>query len=602
MIKRKINCFFLLLFLGFTLIFSPLTVNAAGGSIDSIDVTVDLMQDGSANITQVWTTDVSDGTEFFIPQIGLYDIEIKDFTVSDANHGQYENIGDWDIDASFDEKAGKNGINTISDGIELCWGKTSYGENTYILTYTMTNFIKEYADGAFGFYSRFVNSDMEPAPEQLSITIQQNGAEFSTDNAGIWGFGFNGNIGFTDDGKVSAASNEPFDQDSHATVLMRLDQSLVSSAARSDKTFDEIEQIALDGSDYDNDEAYDNAYDSDEAYDNAYEEDKPWWKILSGGLVIFIPLITSLGLLLSHKKAGDKNIAPPIDEKNLAYYRDVPYKGYLPAAFFILDNYGKLGNKSDLISAYFLRWIKSGVVTVEMCAKKTFLGLGSKQATSLVFRNAPANAGKLEQALYDIMIQAAGNDNILQENELKNWSSTNYSKLSSWFDSAEQSGQNYYQQNQLLSTIQQPYAFNMLKRTVSTVNNAGLQENKNLFGFKKYLQDYTLIKDRSPNEVQLWDEYLVFASLFGIADKVARDFKQINPQFFEAPEYQQGGGSYDFFTTYMFLNAMSNASYQGMNAGHYASSGTRSGGGGGFTSFGGGGGGFSGGGFGGGSR
>lgn len=52
------------------------------------------------------------------------------------------------------------------------------------------------------------------------------------------------------------------------------------------------------------------------------------------------------------------------------------------------------------------------------------------------------------------------------------------------------------------------------------------KEAKELYGLFKYLQDYSLIKDRYPLEVNLWNKYLVFASLFGIADKVSKEFKE----------------------------------------------------------------------------
>ena len=601
--KRKITCFFLLLCLSLTLILSPQAVNANGAeAIYSIDVTIDLLTDGSANITQVWHTQLNSGTELYIPQMNLGDIEFKDFQVSDPVYGQYENIGDWDIDASFEEKAGKCGFNYLDDGLELCWGKTQFGENTYTLTYNMSNFVKEYADGAFGFYSRFVNSELEPSPAHISVTIQQDGAEFSADNAGIWGLGYHGSIVFTDDGKVMATSSEHFTPESHATILMRLDQSLITHAAKSDRTFSELEDMALEGSDYDMDEAYENVY--DEAYeDNYHSNSSPFsgfFGIISGAAVL-IPILAALGIFGSHAKAGgSKNIAPPIDEKNLAYYRDIPFNGYLPPAFYVLDNYRQLGNKSDIISAYFLRWIKAGVVTVETRDKKTFLGLGSKAKTSLVLHNPPVTDSALETELYTIMRKAAGSDQVLQEKELQTWSSNNYSTLSAWFDRVEKEGENHYLRNQLATSEQQPYFFNMFKRKVTKVNNDGIVANENLLGFKKYLKDYTLVAERHAQEVILWDEYLVFASLFGIADQVAKEFKKLNPQFFEAPMYQQNNG--DFFTTYLFLRALSNAGYKGMEAGKFSSDGTRSGGGGGFSSFGGGGGGFSGGGSGGGSR
>ena len=52
------------------------------------------------------------------------------------------------------------------------------------------------------------------------------------------------------------------------------------------------------------------------------------------------------------------------------------------------------------------------------------------------------------------------------------------------------------------------------------------EEYYKLCGLKKYLKDYSLIKERYPIEIALWDKYLVFANLFGIADKVSKEFEE----------------------------------------------------------------------------
>lgn len=59
---------------------------------------------------------------------------------------------------------------------------------------------------------------------------------------------------------------------------------------------------------------------------------------------------------------------------------------------------------------------------------------------------------------------------------------------------------------------------NILKSTIK-------EEYKKLKGLEKYLNDYSLIKDRYPIEMVLWDRYLVFATMFGIAKKVSEEFK-----------------------------------------------------------------------------
>lgn len=61
---------------------------------------------------------------------------------------------------------------------------------------------------------------------------------------------------------------------------------------------------------------------------------------------------------------------------------------------------------------------------------------------------------------------------------------------------------------------------------VKSLKEEYYEEYNKLVGLKKYLLEYSLIKDRYPIEIALWDRYLVFASLFGIAKKVAKEFKE----------------------------------------------------------------------------
>lgn len=88
-------------------------------------------------------------------------------------------------------------------------------------------------------------------------------------------------------------------------------------------------------------------------------------------------------------------------------------------------------------------------------------------------------------------------------------------------------------------------------------------------------------------EVKLWDEYLMFAYLFGIADKVAKQLKNMYPEI-----YEQGNFDYD---TFIFINSMTTSSVRAATSARSAAE-SYSAGGGGFSSGGGGGGSFGGGG------
>ena len=51
--------------------------------------------------------------------------------------------------------------------------------------------------------------------------------------------------------------------------------------------------------------------------------------------------------------------------------------------------------------------------------------------------------------------------------------------------------------------------------------------------FEKYLSDYSLIKERPPESVMLWNQYLIYGTAIGIAKKVSKAIKEINPKGME---------------------------------------------------------------------
>ena len=112
----------------------------------------------------------------------------------------------------------------------------------------------------------------------------------------------------------------------------------------------------------------------------------------------------------------------------------------------------------------------------------------------------------MELALYRLFSHAAGDDLVLQIGEVKD-----YIKNHCGFGDAE--------------------ALNALRgaHSVKNLKQNGVQR---LYGLRKFLKDYSLVAERGIPEVQLWREYLVFATLFGMADQVRSDFKRYCPEYF----------------------------------------------------------------------
>ena len=113
-----------------------------------------------------------------------------------------------------------------------------------------------------------------------------------------------------------------------------------------------------------------------------------------------------------------------------------------------------------------------------------------------------------------------------------------------------------------------------------------------LYGLKRFLDEFSRMDTKEVLEVKLWDEYLMYAYIFGIADKVAKQLKNLYPEVIQ--EY-----NYDY-DTLILINNISRTSVNAASSARSAAE-SYSAGGGGFSSGGGGGGSFGGGG-GGGSR
>lgn len=84
----------------------------------------------------------------------------------------------------------------------------------------------------------------------------------------------------------------------------------------------------------------------------------------------------------------------------------------------------------------------------------------------------------------------------------------------------------------------------------SGLTQNGIDEKEQWQGLKKYMEDFSLLNEREVPELMLWEKYLVYATTFGIADKVLQQLKVKYPEF-SNDEYMRN-------TTYLYL--MTNSS------------------------------------------
>ena len=533
-------------------------------TIRDIDVRVVLQKDGSARVTQVWDANVVDGTEMYIPISNLDKMGISDFSVSENGLTFYNEGTRWDVDRSLSEKAGRCGIVKKSgSSYELCWGKGSYGDHVWTVEYTLSGLVQSFTD-ADGFNFMFVNKGMKPSPRHVKVTLVNatGGPEWTYDNTKVWGFGSYGDINVTN-GQIVYESLEPFSYDSSAIMLVQFDKGLFEPEVTRDSTFEKLKDKAMKGSSYG---------------ENEKEETFMKWLfgiIFGGGLLAGLRAVVLQALGYKYKKSmyGKTKITD--------WWREAPMEGDLFASSYVLDHGWRFAGPSssqNLIGAFFLRWILDGTVKVQQDPKNA-------KRVNLVFNPDAVFASDTEAALYRMATEASGGNLILEANEFERWSEKHYKQFLGWPDRTKSAGKSFLTGK------------GWLKGSGSTTGQ-GVTEACHVIEFKNFLEDFTLSKERGAAEVGLWKDYLVFAQLFGIADKVAKQFQKLFPKEFQEMAQNAGLDPNAMIRTINVTNGMSTSAINRATAKYTAGSVKGMGG---HTSFGGGGG-FSGGGFGGGSR
>lgn len=520
-------------------------------AIRDIDILVSLTRDGSAEITERWDVCVADGTEWYLVRYNLGDIRIEDFSVSDETGLQYENTEKWDVDWSLKQKTGKCGIVHTGKGDELCWGVGSYGDHVFTVRYRMTNAVKSLEDYDM-IHLQLVSPELSARPENVRVEICAEPVSLDTDNTRAWGFGFVGNCEF-EDGKVVYQSGERFRSNSSVIALVRFDKGIFDSVSYQSRTFEDVFAEAEEGSDYEDD-------DDDE------------FAFVLGLFVSFVLGAIIIGRV-SKRKRRLKILG--CKDEDITWCRDVPYGGDIIESDFVLGRLGENVKGGSLASALILRMIYKGNLSVSKDVKGKVEIMFSEKATD--------GLDEASLGLYNMMLEASGSDKVLQDKEFSKWSGSHEKQVHDWIRLCDRQAR-------------ARLAANHFGRP-DTYTEAGQQQARNLVGFKKFLKDFTLIAERETPEVTLWQEYMVYGALYGIAEKVASQLKDINPKFLE----QVNGYDNDTLGDVILRTRMLSNAITRSDASYAAAQAARRSGMGGGTSFGGGGG-FSGGGAGGGSR
>lgn len=496
----------------YAIVLGSLTLNA--NQVTEMEIDVALRTDGSAYITQTWNAETDEGTEFYLACHDNDYLTITDFSVSDEK-GEYTFVEDWDIEASFEQKAGECGILETEDGVELCWGISEYGQHQYILEYVLHDLVGSYSD-ADGFNFRFVD-EMNFFPTDVVLTIyNQDGTPLTDDVCDIWGFGFQGEI-FFENGAIYAYSEKPLEKGQHVTVMASWEKGILLPQRMVEGSFEDVKELAFEGSDY-------------EYQEDLSAEDFLWLLGLLAFLGGFVALI--IAICVKIKKVWTNRRMQMVD-----YFRDAPNNGDLNVTHR-LGLYCKLCKDDSLLGAYLLKLISQGCLEPESVDKDA-------KHVRLRLMHPPRSENKYEDILYTILEAAAGRGGILHARELEDYCWRNSKPITIFMKACEDDAE---------WTLVQSGCFKGVNRNgVKSLTEKGKQKLNEILGLKRFLLDFSLIHERGVKETILWQDYMVYALLLGIADKVAPQIRKLYPEMLpEVARFERCMGYAGYYNKVMY--------------------------------------------------
>lgn len=494
------------------LLFLPLPMSA---QLSDVIINVVINDLGNARVEEIHDVIIPErATEGFLTMNNLQGSDVGELAVSDENGIPFTAVQPWRTNLSREEKAFKCGINNTSEGKELCWGVGTPGKHLHNIHYTITRLVKSYEDFD-GFLFTFYEAS-HPFAKHLKMVISKENGSFSPEDTRVWAFNFYGTI-FVKDGKIVVETTRPFSiEGEKINVMVEFDKGLFHPATQVMKTFyKSVKREAFKGSDYTDLEKEKGAQQSSPLDSGSGVSGilDTLHDLLLFVLTLALPVAVIFFFVAIYGTIGYTNEMKRLfgnsRGKMMDWYRDIPFGGDIQKTANVLCTIdSKLCSKDIVRKAYILRMLynKQLHITIEHNEK------GEMAEVFQVEMPLGTEIKDDHNHNYPLFLQtflygAAGADHKLQPKELEAYAKNKTLKL-------------------------RPLArkmVNSLRPLDGKLEALTKEDVTQVFGFRKYLEEFTLTAERDLKETGLWKEYMVYAYLYGIADKVGNELGKVFP-------------------------------------------------------------------------
>lgn len=598
--------------------------------LKNLDFEAQINQDGSMDVVETWNISIEDTNTLF-----------KTFQTDPTKYTSITNVQVTDVtngsNTSFTKinelmyHVNKNcyyGLINDNGNFEIAWGvglDNTSAEKTYQIAYTVEDAIAKYSDYA-ELYWQFIGSDFEIDSENITGTILLPTYANTKDEIKVWGHteNLNGEIYVTDLNQIEFEVTN-FNSGRYVEIRTLFPPDMIYTSNRTYST-NRLEEVVAEETQWAN-----------EANLKRQKRENTKKGISIGFVIICILIGISLikNSIKTFKKASQKQaLKPTID---LKYYREIPRKNATPAqALFVYRN-----TPSDFTAKEMGRIFSATLLHLSL-KKYIEFEINPENKNNITIKILKKEAEDLERSEEEVLqyvVEAAKTQDKITIKELEKYMKRYYTSLISTKDDIEKSTKKELEQNGIYNEkeakekskyttstfagifsigmiavmllpflIQYIYGKVLLAGLVALIllaivksiatyqyckklnlfTEKGLNEQEMWKGLKKYMEEFSLLDKREVPELIIWEEFLVYATVFGIADKVLKQLKIVYSEMGQDIDLNTYGYMYLMMHT-DFSSSFSNAMNSAFSSAYSSTYSSGSGAGGGFSGGGGGG-------------
>lgn len=579
--KNTRKILYIILFLALFICIGTVKSKAGDLRLNNLYFDVQINDDGSMDVTEIWDIYVKQTNTLyktFKTDKSKYS-EIINVTVKDITYGknsEFIKTPNWAYHVAKNRYYGtKNG-----DGdFEIGWGvglDNQTATKKYQISYTVKDAITKYNDYA-ELYWQFVGENFEISSTKITGTIYLPSKVSNKEDIKVWGHtkDLNGTIYATDTNKIEFQMDN-YRSGRYVEIRTLFPTSLINTSGRTKNT--EILQTAIAEETKWADKA--NA----RRKRNEFLDQAIPFVILAifiaGNLILIIVYIIKT-IKYSKKNKELKKYEPTT---KLQYYRDLPDEQATPGeAVKILNieleaftptNFGKI------FSATMLNLALKEYIEIKQEKNEK----GKENIKIYILKQENVGLKPNEERIMSFIRKATKEKNELTLKELEKYIKSHPAGTESLLkltyndvkkqlieqeiiDKQEEKEYKKYKNKQIAYILATIFllcftfiAFiipaiiliidavlcGKIAKKINVLTQKGVNHKEEWKGLKKYMEDFSMLDKREIPELIVWEKYLVFATAFGIANKVIKQLKIVYPNF---EEITTGMNTY----TYMYI-------------------------------------------------